>query len=45
MEEGFAHVTAAGVIEAANRVSLDTVYFLRGPEGETTEEEDEEDDE
>lgn len=45
MEEGFAHVTAADVVEAAKRVSLDTVYFLRGPEGETAVEEEDEDDE
>ena len=45
MEEGFAHVTAEGVIEAAKRVSVDTVYFLRGPEGNAEKEEDDEDDE
>lgn len=32
MVAGFAHVTADGVVEAAKRVSLDTVYFLRGPD-------------
>ena len=45
MEEGFSHVTAEGVIEAAKRVSVDTIYFLRGPEGTTEDEEDDEDDE
>ena len=45
MEAGFAQVTAAGVVEAAKRVSLDTVYFLRGPGGQSNEEEDDEDDE
>lgn len=47
MQEGFGRVTAEGVIAAANRVSLDTVYFLRGPEGMTVSEEEEvdEDDE
>lgn len=33
MQAGFGRVTAEGVINAAKRVSLDTVYFMRGPEG------------
>jgi len=33
MQAGLGRVTAEGVINAAKRVSLDTVYFLRGPEG------------
>ncbi len=45
MEEGFGTVTADGVIDAANRVSLDTVYFLRGPEDGSADKEDDEDDE
>lgn len=40
MVAGFAHVTADGVVEAAKRVSLDTVYFLRGPDDESTGKED-----
>ena len=41
MQDGFSHVTAEGVIAAANRVSLDTVYFLRGPDGMLTSEDEE----
>ena len=40
MVAGFAQVTADGVVEAAKRVSLDTVYFLRGPDDKSTGEED-----
>lgn len=41
MQEGFGRVTAEGVIAAAQRVTPDTVYFLRGPEGMSVSEEEE----
>ncbi len=44
MERGFSAVTREGVIAAANRLSLDTVYMLHGTENSADEcEEDEED--
>ena len=45
MEHGFAEVTREGVIAAANRVSLDTVYLLYGTGNETDESEEDEEDE
>lgn len=43
MRDCFRAVSREAVIEAAGRVSLDTVYFLRGPAGAGTGEEEEED--